>query len=175
MNTVEIDLALRSDECTRDYFGGVWASDRLKLVSKQCAMPVCFVANTDPSNRPGQHWVAFYFPPSGPAEFFDSYGFEAERGSLNKFQTHFGHKSKIWNRTRMQGELSTACGQYCIYYLTLRCRGYAMDEIVRSFSGDRPDWNWNDSVAVAFVNKHFRLSTVNVDYAFVIQGALSHL
>ena len=32
------------------------------------------VANTDPSSKPGTHWVAFYFPSKGKGEFFDSYG-----------------------------------------------------------------------------------------------------
>ena len=36
--------------------------------------PCGFVANTDPSDEPGAHWVAFYFQSERKGEFFDSYG-----------------------------------------------------------------------------------------------------
>ena len=36
--------------------------------------PKAYVVNVDPSDRPGSHWVAFYFSSSEKAEFFDSLG-----------------------------------------------------------------------------------------------------
>ena len=40
---------------------------------------VCFIANTDPHNRPGSHWLAFYYRARfRTLEYFDSYGFPLE-------------------------------------------------------------------------------------------------
>ena len=40
--------------------------------------PAGLIVNTDPFTRPGEHWVCFYFPQTGPAEFFDSLGHTPE-------------------------------------------------------------------------------------------------
>ena len=37
-----------------------------------------FISNTDTSQGPGNHWVAFYFLKRGPFEFFDSLGHMAK-------------------------------------------------------------------------------------------------
>ena len=36
--------------------------------------PLCFVSNTHPSSKPGEHWVAFYLTAHDSLDFFDSYG-----------------------------------------------------------------------------------------------------
>ena len=52
---------------------GVFPADRLP--SRITQFPRGLVANTDPSTKPGMHWVAMYFPDASTSEFFDSYGF----------------------------------------------------------------------------------------------------
>ena len=65
MNTVALDHILRTDVYVRDVFGGVYASDKLPVqVDKY---PKAYVVNVDPSDRPGSHWVAFYFSSSKKA------------------------------------------------------------------------------------------------------------
>ena len=49
-----------------------------RLPKSRIQRPKTLVLNTDPSNRPGEHWVCFYFPEIGPAEFFDSLGHSPE-------------------------------------------------------------------------------------------------
>jgi hypothetical protein len=72
MNTAEITRALEQDPITSKSFLGVFPSDKLpQTLDKH---PCGFVVNTDPSSKPGMHWVAFYFPSEGEGEFFDSYG-----------------------------------------------------------------------------------------------------
>ena len=178
MNSAEIHFALARDECTKYHFAGVFASDALADTVKEKDQPACYVANTDPSSKPGRHWVAFYFPRSlqEPAELFDSFGTSSgKRPPFTKFLRKYGHTRHNENPMRLQGAISTACGQYCIYYLTMRCRGFTMHEIMDGFSVAPEDWNWNDSVVVAFVNKHFRLSTDCTDYPFLVQSALPHM
>ena len=60
MNTSQIKYALEQDPLTRKIFRGVFPSDKLPQTIEK--YPCGSVANTDPSNKPGTHWVAFYFP-----------------------------------------------------------------------------------------------------------------
>ena len=49
---------------------GVFSSD--ELPHSFTRYPSAYVANTDPSFLPGQHWVAFYHLSPSHLEFFDS-------------------------------------------------------------------------------------------------------
>jgi hypothetical protein len=35
--------------------------------------PKGFILNTDPSNKPGTHWIAMFLATDGKGEFWDSY------------------------------------------------------------------------------------------------------
>jgi hypothetical protein len=76
MNTYQITRALEHDPVTNKQFCGVFPSDKLPQTIEK--YPCGFVANTDPSNEPGTHWIAFYFPSEERGEFFDSYGHAPE-------------------------------------------------------------------------------------------------
>ncbi len=68
MNTAQIVNALEQDTVMSKTFCGVFPSNKLpQTVDKY---PCGFVANTDPSNKPGMHWVMFYFPTEEKGEFF---------------------------------------------------------------------------------------------------------
>lgn len=172
MNSAEIDYALRNDICTGDTFGGVFPSDILKDILKHRSLPICYVINTDPASKPGTHWVAFYFPQSlnEHVEVFDSFG-QVIPAVFKQFAKKYGHPNSIESVTQqLQSDWSTACGQYCIYYLTLRNRGRSLNEIVRGFTPD--DRNWNDAMVTAFVNKHFNMDLEAIDYPFIMQTCL---
>jgi len=66
MNTYELDRLIRR-YVTR--FDGVFSCDRLPT------KPTLFVCNTDPSYKPGKHWIDIYVADDGRyGEFFDSLG-----------------------------------------------------------------------------------------------------
>jgi len=65
MNTEKVNRILRR-QCARD-FDGVFSLDTLP------DRPRLLVCNTDPSYRPGRHWVAICVK-DGPGEYFDSLG-----------------------------------------------------------------------------------------------------
>mgnify|MGYP000084934052 CR=1 FL=1 len=118
MNTYEIERTVANDKCLSKIFLGVFASDQLpKVVEK----PSRLIANTDPSNKPGQHWVALFF--SENAEYFDSYGMPP----LRAFDIY---KPLLENRYCLQNSYSTACGEFCIYFLHKRVRGHRLESIV---------------------------------------------
>jgi len=56
---------------------GVFARDELPdytalLYHKE--RPFALVLNSDPRDKPGQHWLALFAPKNGPIELFDSFG-----------------------------------------------------------------------------------------------------
>jgi len=65
MNSDEIQRILRRQ--TAD-FDGAFSVDTMP------SKPHLLVCNTDPSDKPGQHWVCIYVDDDGRGEFFDSFG-----------------------------------------------------------------------------------------------------
>ena len=72
MNEKRVARAIETDPVARKIFTEVFAAD--ELPSTPGRWPTAYVVNTDVKGRPGTHWTAFYFPKTGPAEFFDSLG-----------------------------------------------------------------------------------------------------
>jgi hypothetical protein len=77
LNTIELDCLAQKALPTRVRYLGALPADKLpsaEHLRRFSATAVCLIANTDPSDRPGQHWVAYYLAPGGELEFFDSFG-----------------------------------------------------------------------------------------------------
>ena len=70
MNTAQIERILRRDPYCKKIFKGVYARDQIKRVS----YPSAYIINSDPSTRPGRHWIAVFFDRRGNGQYFDSYG-----------------------------------------------------------------------------------------------------
>ena len=95
--------------------------------------PRLLVCNTDPSDKPGRHWIAIYIE-DGRGDFFDSFG---RRPNVD-FERYMNCHCVSWNFNdkQLQSVVSKFCGHYCIYFCILRSRGIDMRRIVRSFSSD---------------------------------------
>ena len=150
MNTLQITYALKQDPITNKTFCGVFPSDKLpRTIDKY---PCGFVANTDPSNKPGTHWIAFYFPSEQKGEFFDSYGQPPDFYG-DAFRTFLNSYEWTYNTRKLQSAWSDVCGQYCIFYLSHRARGQSMNKIVQLFTDNTMLNNVNVS---QFVKNHFK-------------------
>jgi hypothetical protein len=93
--------------------------------SQQRAHDACFILNTDPHDRPGKHWLAFYYDSTNRVlEFFDSYGFPLKNYKFIH-SAFSGCQVKIVP-VNVHGNLqafdSFVCGFYCILYLHWRMR-----------------------------------------------------
>ena len=84
-------------------FLGVFALDTIPDLNS-LSTPFCFVSNTHPSSKPGEHWVAF-FNSTNSLEFFDSYGLPP---SIYGFTLHPNSQS----HQTLQSLESNVCGQY---------------------------------------------------------------
>ena len=70
MNTKQLWNALCLNPVTNQYFNGIYPADTLKEIREKPDLIIC---NTDPSNKPGEHWVLFFFSDNS-VDFFDSLG-----------------------------------------------------------------------------------------------------
>ena len=114
-----------------DIFLGVFACDRLpaRLPPRRPLMLIC---NTDPHNKPGEHWIAIYVDSRG--EYFDSYGMETPL----IFKTFLNRYCSSWirNNVQLQSVISSFCGHYCVFYCLLKSLKYDMKSILVCFTAD---------------------------------------
>lgn len=96
------------------HFGGVGPID--KLPTHLIAKPRSFIVNLDESYKSGSHWVALFFPENGPAYYFDSFG-RYPPDAIITFMERNCKYGWIYNKKKLQGDLSVMCGYYCIVFL----------------------------------------------------------
>jgi hypothetical protein len=138
MNTREIDRFVRS--ACRGIFQGVYSIDTLPET------PRLLVCNTDPSYKPGQHWVAIYVDSRRRGEYFDS-PCRRPPGIIEDYMNRHC-VDWIFNARQLQSAVSNCCGFYCCFYCVLRCRCVDLTRIVNSFTDDT---GFNDSIVRNFV------------------------
>jgi hypothetical protein len=138
MYTTEIQKALLTDPFTMGYYGGVIAADHLPIYVSD--RPKYYVVNSDPSNEGGKHWVLFFM--DNIPEFFDPLA--KHPASYHKEWESFlvwNGPNYLMNTTRIQNFNSDKCGEYCVYYCKLRCRGHSMSSILSLFCNKTLDQN----------------------------------
>ena len=158
MNNVQLTSMASSCPEMMRHFMGVFAIDILPdmLPAKPCS----YICNLDASVSPGSHWVAFYFPKRGMAEYFDSYGLPPSEECLAFLRS----SSYCSNDRFIQSPLSAVCGQYCLYYLWQRDMVKDMESVLRVFSDF--DQLYNDCFVNDLIEKHFSvdLRVFDVDW-----------
>jgi len=127
MNNWEISKAMRYFPSAKNRFIGVFPADGIP--KNILNYPCCFIANTDPSWMPGTHWVAVYIDADGTIEYFDSYGRTPMSPQMKSFCGNFFR----FNPYMIQPVFSSACGQFCIYFLVQRCRGHSFERVMKMF------------------------------------------
>ena len=102
-------------------FIGCFACDQLELLSLT-HFPCFLIVNTDPSNRPGTHWIAIRVSKSN-VEMFDSLGLLYENEipiSILAFIQRLAVSRSFKFNQRFQPDSSVLCGFYCIFFVFLR-------------------------------------------------------
>ena len=151
MNSTQLTHILRKHKYSRAVFQGVYPSD--KLPTSVSSFPALFIANVDTSDKPGSHWVAFYFTKDQKGEFFDSYGLPPSNYT-GTFPLFLNNNSNGWkfNSKTLQSIDSKVCGHYCLYYALFCCRNICMSTIVNRFSSNK---RRNDFLVKRFIENIF--------------------
>ena len=128
MNTKQLYKALTCNVYTEPCFGGIFSRDTLKDITIK---PKLIIVNTDPSYKPGKHWVLFYFNGDN-VEFFDSLGKDLKSYGYEfvRFANRFAHTVN-YAKVRTQPKNSILCGHYCLFYAYFRCKGKTMNSIIQ--------------------------------------------
>lgn len=126
-DTASLRRACQDDPFIRRYLLDVYGADQVPC---QAPYPRCAIANTDPIDLPGQHWVGLFWSAPGQGDFFDSYAIPPQR-FRSRWQCFEGfeqapHPIQQWT--------SDVCGDHVLYYLYHRCRGTPLAKIVHYFS-----------------------------------------
>ena len=117
MNTFQLWYALCTNEVTGKNFGGVFARDTLPPSLQVGDVIVC---NTDVSDGPGKHWVAWYRRSEDEYEFFDSLGKKPDDYWLFP---PFNNKRSTFLPSRIQSRDTNICGEMCLFYALAALRG----------------------------------------------------
>ena len=142
MNTTQIKKALTQHPFTKHLFKGVFPRDKIPRIPKNKVLS--FIFNTDPSDKPGKHWVAFHLT-RNTVFYFDSYGLPPYGfGKILRSRP----KRKYFAR-RLQGN-GQECGHYCLFFLLNICQGKK-----KPFQMFGKDLNVNDRIVKKYVEKHF--------------------
>ena len=96
---------------------GVYAADMLPI--SDFSQNIGFIANTDESASPGQHWISIFIPSKGMPEFFDPLAYKPNQylAHFEDFLVNRGPAYK-YNTQKIQSDTSSNCGLFCIYFYT---------------------------------------------------------
>jgi len=125
MNGKQISKLLYSHPATRNIFKGVYSINS-RFPNNTGKDKTAIVINTAPSWSSGDHWVGV-FKDANNAIYFDSYG----RPPPLLLHDYLG-KNYSYSETQLQSLLSTVCGQYCIAFILLMCKGKSLRFVVQS-------------------------------------------
>ena len=166
MDTLQIYKVLACDPETKRHFRWVGPKDKLEKTARR---PALYVANTDPSGKPGRHWVAMFLEADGTGTFFDSFGRapSAVDSTFEKFIEKHSDVQIVWNTIPIQCPVSMTCGLYCLYVLCWLCRGFVLDEILSDF--DPNDLLSNDDSVLEWIDRNFPCELPFVDTSALIR------
>jgi hypothetical protein len=151
MDTNQINSVLCSHAITSPIFRGTFPSDLLPRYL--LPRPSILVANSDTSDKEGEHSVAFVLPTSNNSvvEFFDSFGLKPQVRSFQSFMKRNGTIC-VSNTHHLQHVLSDTCGLYVCVYVLYRCMGYSLMQFQAMFGKDLID---NDNLVRDLFRLHF--------------------
>lgn len=131
MNEIDLEKFLKRHCAT--IFHGIYPIDRLPR-SLPTRRPLLLVANTDPHDKPGRHWIAIYLDTNNGGEYFDSMGEEPLR-LFDKFLSKFCSRY-VYNDLQIQSRTSFVCGHHVLVYSLLKELKMSLHAIILLFSND---------------------------------------
>ena len=129
MDTRKINHSLK----TTKFFRGTFACDQLP---PKFSKPALFIVNTDPSNKPGEHWIGLFIDRSGRGEYFDSFGLPPLNKYINNFLSINCQNGILYNPRTLQCFECITCGHYCIAYVKFRSIGKTFCEFINLFTSN---------------------------------------
>lgn len=162
MDEDELRNTLTNNQTTKPFFKGVFSSDELPWFEKDEILKNKFIIlNLDKRSEPGSHWVCIMLHPCNKNLFFDSYGMLPQNSDFEEFM----NKSYSYNSTVFQHDLTTTCGQWCIYFIYHVCSGLPLTLLKERFPYN--DKLLNDYLVNTIVQNKFNIQVPIINHDFV--------
>ena len=131
MDSGDLRRILSTDRRAAPLFADVLPRDRFVELARVARYDYVAVFNTHASQQPGEHWIA-YARLNGSGRYFDSYGRppDAYPDVAVALQDSRPPGGLVWNGQQLQGLTTTACGDYCLLFALLTCRGWTLRRFV---------------------------------------------
>ena len=143
MNEYELFKLANSNKELKKVFVGIFASDELlKYDTTRHSPPMAFIINTEPRDKPGQHWVALYIDSDSKAQFFCSYGSRPSSVILD-FCRRYTCPPATFSMWSLQSPAASSCGPWTVLFLASRARGSSLLQFVQRF--DHYNWYKNEA------------------------------
>ena len=143
MNSLQLEIHMKTDSWIAKYYGGVLPRD---LLPTSPMKPSFYVVNQDESSEAGSHWIVVFMQDNKITEYFDPLGKVPDQHF--KDYMSFQSDNYLYNRKRCQNYQSNLCGQYCLFYCYVRAREYSMQNILDMF--DENNLMYNDQLVYFF-------------------------
>ena len=114
------------------------------------------VFNLDPSHLPGTHWVSMFLDFNGYAEYFDSTGLPPDPACREIMRSSCPRTPLLYNTLTLQDN-TMVCGQFCVAFLKLRCRGYDFHKTIQYLNFPNNDRAVYDLVKSSFPKLPYHL------------------
>ena len=135
MNTKQLWCALSLNAKTSYFFDGIYSKDTFNdyEIKEKSSFIIC---NTDPSDKPGEHWILFFCNENESVDFYDSLGRDITYYGTEFYNFVTKKISNGWHycKERTQPIGTSLCGEYCMYYVLMKCTGYEMSKIIKSMN-----------------------------------------
>jgi hypothetical protein len=143
MNTYEINNYLKNEKC----YIGTFPRDKLpKYKVNNCAL----IINTDPSYKPGEHWVAIFIK-NNYGIYYDCFGNPPLNQEILKFLNFNCSNGWSYNKLIIQTPsiYSNTCGHYCIWFVLCMCNNLSFNDFISIFNNTFI----NDIIIKILINK----------------------
>jgi hypothetical protein len=132
-------------------FKGVFPCDQLPYDAN---LPINIIANTDPANLPGEHWICISIKKNGRGQYFDSFGLPPLKEEFFNFLERKCTKGWSYNKVALQNLNSQTCGHYCVLYVIFKCQDLSYKNFISKFNSNTLE---NDKRMLA-IFKNFSLA-----------------
>ena len=144
---------MEADPCIKPLFQGIYSIDQLPTYVEN--RPSLCIINSDLAQNVGQHWICAYFADDQDksCDFWDSLG--QPPSVYGEYMTSFLDRNcsrYFYNDVCLQGDWSSVCGHYVIYFAYYRSRHVPLYCIKNHFGLCT---NVNDLYVYRFCMKHF--------------------
>lgn len=177
MNSKDIFANLKTHSSTKKFFFGIYPFDKLPNINKVRELnknkkEIYLVVNTDPANKPGEHWFALCIQNNlkgdVPNEYFDSYGRKPDKKIVQYLENFL-----IFSTQPIQNNLTTTCGQWCMCYILYKSHGGSLSQFIH-FIAENINPSKRDQFVNEFINNEFTQKNIPLqDLSFIFDQQIS--